>query len=193
MTANSNSLQETHHGKFKFTRANLTSLSKFKLTAANPKFTTEVFRTSWKFEWGSRHIKFWHQNWHVGNRAYVIIAVRVTISVPVQLNIHPFMLLVIHYLKCGFRPVNFTSQNLMWRDPAIFTKFWKPLYDNSDSPRQIKIYHIKFKFTTANSDSLLQTHHIKLKFSTANLNSLRQFQIHHGKCKFSTGISNSPH
>ena len=28
-------------------------------------------------------------------------------------NIRPFMLLVIHYLKCGFRPVNFTSQNLM--------------------------------------------------------------------------------
>ena len=64
----------------------------------------------------------------VGNRAYVIIAVQRTISVPVQANIRPFMLLVINYLQCGFRPVNFTSQNLMWRDSAIFTKFWKPLY-----------------------------------------------------------------
>ena len=49
----------------------------------------------------------------VGNRAYVIIAVQRTISVPVQANIRPFMLLVINYLQCGFRPVNFTSQNLM--------------------------------------------------------------------------------
>ena len=47
-------------------------------------------------------------------------------------NIRPVMLLagiVMHYLKCSFRPVSSTSQNLMWRDPAIFTKFWKPLYN----------------------------------------------------------------
>ena len=33
-----------------------------------------------------------------------------------------------HYLKCGFRPISSTCQNLMWRDRLIFTKFWKPLY-----------------------------------------------------------------
>ena len=42
-----------------------------------------------------------------------VIKVHVTISVPVPVNIRPFMLLVIHYLKCGFRSVNFTCQNLM--------------------------------------------------------------------------------
>ena len=56
--------------------------------------TTGMYRGFQNFVkiWGSRHIEFWHQNWQVGNRIYVVIAVHVTISVHVQVNISPFML-----------------------------------------------------------------------------------------------------
>ena len=66
---------------------------------------------------------------------------------------------------------------------------------NSNSPRQIKIHHGKFKFTAANSNSprQIQIRHGKFKFTTANLkfttansNSPRQIQIHHGKFKLAT-------
>ena len=72
---------------------------------------------------------------------------------------------------------------------------------NSISPRQIKIYHSKFKFTTekykferANSKGQIQIRHSETKIPKANSNSssLRQIQIHHVKFKFTKANSNSP-
>ena len=55
--------------------------------------------------------------------------------------------------------------------------------------------HIKYKFTTSNTNSLhqIQIHHIKYKFITSNTNSPHQIQIHHIKYKFTTSNTNSPH
>ena len=64
-------------------------------------------------------------NFHEVLKTSVIIAVRLTISVHVQVNNRPFMLLVIHYLKCGFRPVNFTCQKFDVRRPCSFHKVLK--------------------------------------------------------------------
>ena len=80
---------------------------------------------------------------------------------------------------------------------------------NLNSPREIKIYHSTFKFTTENSNlkgqsqiqkgkwnspQWNQNHHgkLKFKFTGANPNSSRQIQIHEGKFKFTTSNSNSP-
>ena len=72
---------------------------------------------------GSRQIKFWHWKWPVGNRTYVTITM-----IPINvIRSRPFTCLEIHF-KCGFRFVSSTRQNLLWWDPPIFTKFWKPLY-----------------------------------------------------------------
>ena len=51
-----------------------------------------------------------------GNRAYInTVVVHVMISVPVNITC-----MVNHCLGRGFRPVDSTCRNLMWREPPVF-------------------------------------------------------------------------
>ena len=66
---------------------------------------------------------------------------------------------------------------------------------NTNSPHQTQIRHIKYKFTTSNTNSPHQTQirHIKYKFTTSNTNSPQQKQNRHSKSKFTTAKTNSSH
>ena len=75
--------------------------------------------------WGSRHIKFWHQNWQVGNRAYVIIAVLVTISVDVQVDIPSFYVTGDSLCPVRFPTCQFYQSKVDVRRPCNFHKVLK--------------------------------------------------------------------
>ena len=68
-------------------------------------------------------------------------------------------------------------------------------YGGPQLSHQIQIHHIKYKFTTSNTNSphQIRIHHIKYKFTTSNTNVPHQIQIHHIKNKFTTSKTNSPH
>ena len=127
----------------------------------------------------------------------------------------------IHHIKFKF---TMTNSNSLWQfyiHHGTFTTVHSPqhiqIYHTSNSTfttADINVYHSKFKFATAVSNSLrqiqvdnskfkftaanptlsrqIQIHQGKLKFTTSNSNSPRQIQIHHGKFKFTAAISNSP-
>ena len=66
-----------------------------------------------------------------------------------------------------------------------------PFYGGPQLSHQIQIHHIKYKFTTSNTNSphQIQIHHIKHKFATTKAKSSQQKQIHHSKNKFLTSKS----